>query len=341
MIARTSTLKHPGGNELQTPLFVFSFSSKGFRFKRNKKKEISEVVDLVKLTSEYLGEAVLLSAYDLKHYLPNPKQLRNGGLVPKLIFVDSGGYETIDDFDLAEIYKYPVSIKEWDQKDHGKVLDDWPDYSPAVIISYDHGNEKRRTFQQQVQNAKALFLKYPNHLNNFLIKPNRKGDSVDIHEVTKEAHLLRDFNIIGLAEKEIGSSIIERVKSIKAVRLALDHHNIQAPIHIFGNLDPLTSVMYFLAGAEIFDGLSWLRFGFHEGRTHYVQNVDAIRGKFHEKDNLNQQMTLVENIIYMRSLQAEMRAFLKDFPEKKEYAFSNCFKYGAGQLKDVYQIINS
>lgn len=340
MIARTSTLRHPSGTELQTPLFVFSFSSKGFRFKKNKKQEISEVADLVKLASEYLNEAVLLSAYDLKYYLPQPKLLRKERLVPKLIFVDSGGYETIDDFDLAEIYKYPVSVKKWDQKYHESVLNNWPSYSPAVIISYDHGNEKRRTFKQQVNNATILFSKYSGHLNNFLIKPNKKGDKLNVQEIVNGAHLLKTFNIIGLAEKELGDSIMERMKSIKAIRSALDSHKIQAPIHIFGNLDPLTSVMYFLAGAEIFDGLSWLRFGFHEGRTHYVQNIDAIKRRFHGKDYLNQRATLVENIIYMSSLQAEMRAFLKDFPDKKENAFNNCFKYGAEQLKEVYQAIN-
>ena len=341
MIARTSTLKHPAGPELQTPLFVFSFSSKGFRFKKHKGREISEVADLVKLASEYLNEAVLLSAYDLKYYLPEPKTLRKDRLVPKLIFVDSGGYETIDDFDLAEIYKYPVSVKKWDHKKHEQVLNDWPDYSPAVIISYDHGNEKRRTFKRQVNNAMVLFSKYPGHLNNFLIKPNKKGGKLNIKEIVNETHLLGAFNIIGLAEKELGDSIVERMQNIKAIRSALDNNKIQAPIHIFGNLDPLTSAMYFLAGAEIFDGLSWLRFGFHEGRTHYVQNIDAIKRRFHAKDYLNQRATLVENIIYMSSLQAEMRAFLKDFPEKKEGAFVNCFKHGAEQLKDVYQVINS
>jgi hypothetical protein len=349
MIARNSTIKHPNGTELQTPLFVFSFSSKGFRFKKKKKKknpeenpeEYSEVVDLVKSASEYLSDTVLLSAYDLKYYFPEPKKMRKAGFVPKLVFLDSGGYETIEDHDMAEAYKYPVSINEWNKDDHEKVINSWPEYLPAVIISYDHGNETRRTFKQQVKNAKILFSKYPGHLNNFLIKPNKKRTMLNIQEIVDNAMMLKDFNIIGMAEKELGESIVDRMKNIKAVRSALDSHKISAPIHIFGNLDPLTSIMYFLAGAEIFDGLSWLRFGFHEGRAHYVQNSDAIRRRFLEKDYLNQRQTLVENIIYMRTLQAEMKAFLKEFPEKKEGAFVSCFKHGSEQLKDVYQVINS
>jgi len=341
MIARTSTLKHPTGIELQTPLFVFSFSSKGFRFKTSKKTEHSEVVDLVALAAEYLNDAVLLSAYDLKYYFPEPKKMRKKGFVPSLVFLDSGGYETIEDHDLAEAYKYPVSIKKWNQKDHEKVLNTWPEYLPAVMISYDHGSEMRRTFKQQVKNARILFSKYPGHLNNFLIKPNKKGKRLNIQEIVDNAAMLKDFNIIGMAEKELGESIVERAKNIKAVRTSLDHHGISVPIHIFGNLDPLTSIMYFLAGAEIFDGLSWLRFGFYEGRAHYLQNIDAIRRRFHEKDYLNQRQTLVENIIYLRTLQAEMKAFLKEFPEKKEGAFASCFKHGSDQLKDVYQVINS
>jgi hypothetical protein len=42
-------------------------------------------------------------------------------------------------------------------------------------------------------------------------------------------------------------------------------------------LDALTTVLYFLAGAEIFDGLTWLRFGYYEGKTIYSQNYGVLR----------------------------------------------------------------
>jgi hypothetical protein len=340
MISRSTTLKHPSGVELQTPLFVSSFSSKGFRFIKNKGKLKSEVVELVKLASEYLSETVLLSAYDLKYYLPSPKKLRQERFLPKLVFLDSGGYETIDDYDFSEAYKHPVIVKRWTPLHHKKILDSWPKYFPAVIISYDNGNEKRRTLQQQIKKATELFARHPDQLNNFLIKPNKKGEKLDVAEIVDHISLLNKFHIIGLAEKELGDSLIQRMNSIKTIRIALDKSCNKAPIHIFGNLDPLTSAMYFIAGAEIFDGLSWMRFGFFEGKAIYLQNIDALRARFHEKDYLNQRAILYENVIYMRSLQAEMRAFLSDFDEKKEEAFES-FKYISSQLREVYQAMKS
>jgi hypothetical protein len=340
MLSRSTTLKHPIGGELQTPLFVSSFSSKGFRFIKQKGRMKSEVVELVRLCSEYLSETVLLSAYDLHYYFPKLTALRKEGFLPQLVFIDSGGYETIDDYDFSEAYKHPVMIKSWTPKLHKKVLNSWPKYYPAVVISYDNGNEKRRSLRQQVKNATDLFAKYPDQLNDFLIKPNKKGEKVDIHEVILNVSLLSKFNIIGIAEKEIGDSLAERMNNIKKLRLALDQAKNSAPIHIFGNLDPITSVMYFIAGAEIFDGLTWLRFGFYEGKALYLQNIDALRNRFLEKDSLNHQTSLYENIIYMRSLQSEMKAFLNDFAERKEAAFDS-FKYISQQLKDAYRTLKT
>jgi hypothetical protein len=34
----------------------------------------------------------------------------------------------------------------------------------------------------------------------------------------------------------------------------LDEAGVKSPIHVFGALDPLTVCLYFVAGAEVFDG---------------------------------------------------------------------------------------
>lgn len=52
MLARSTILKHPNGLELQTPLLVSSFSSKGFRFIKRKNKFESEAIELLKQAAE-------------------------------------------------------------------------------------------------------------------------------------------------------------------------------------------------------------------------------------------------------------------------------------------------
>jgi hypothetical protein len=67
--------------------------------------------------------------------------------------------------------------------------------------------------------------------------------------------------------------------------------------------------MYFLAGADIFDGLTWLRFAYHEGRTLYKQNYGATLGlsiKAHVLDGI----CWNNNYRYLQELQLEMRRFL-------------------------------
>ena len=58
----------------------------------------------------------------------------------------------------------------------------------------------------------------------------------------------------------------------------------ETPIHVFGSLDTVTTPMYFLAGADIFDGLTWLRFAFHGGYTVYKHNYGALKFGVATKD---------------------------------------------------------
>jgi len=83
--------------------------------------------------------------------------------------------------------------------------------------------------------------------------------------------------VVGLTEKELGDSVFGAMTKIARLRTQMNAAGVAIPIHIFGSLDALTTVLYFLAGAEIFDGLTWLRFGYHEGKTIYSQNYGILR----------------------------------------------------------------
>ena len=66
-LARKSSITHPLGVVLETPLLVPSFSSKGFLFKKTKTRLISEVADFMDVSAEVLTESMLVSAYDVHH----------------------------------------------------------------------------------------------------------------------------------------------------------------------------------------------------------------------------------------------------------------------------------
>jgi len=337
MLARSSKLIHPLGAQIETPLLISSFSSKGFRFLRQKKDFLkSEVEELILVTSELIHDTALISAFDLKYYLGSAdKLLRKLNLLPELLFIDSGGYETIEDYDLSEVYRYPIRTREWNVKFHEEELKKFPKI-PLVVISYDNGQERRISLKNQIERAKKLFAKFPDQLNDFLIKPSKREASyLNFDEVLENISLMKKFNIIGVTEKELGSSISQRMQNIKTLRTSLDSVNCTSPIHIFGNLDPLTSVLYFVSGAEIFDGLSWLRYGFHQGLSINKSNIDMLEGRVNELDYVNSNMAMFQNLIYMRRLTQEMKTFVKKYKEGKEDEAFNSLQFIGSKVKDI------
>ena len=67
--------------------------------------------------------------------------------------------------------------------------------------------------------------------------------------------VLEGFDLVGVTEKELGNSLLNRLHNTSRLRMALDEVSNEAPIHVFGSLDPLNVPLYFAAGAEVFDGL--------------------------------------------------------------------------------------
>lgn len=305
MLARTLKLRHPSGVTLETPLLVPSFSSKGFRLNR---KGVSEITEALRITAEVLTDSMLISAYDIFHkFIPRKIQP-----IPEIIFVDSGGYETADDHDLSSVFRHSCPVKKWNERFLRQVFDSWPDHIAAVFVNFDHGKH-RRPLLDQIEAAQELFAHYPKQLHALIIKPERTHDlTLDriLPKVFSNIDKLATFHMVGVTEKEIGDSLLLRMQNISKIRVELDNANINVPLQIFGSLDPLSSCLYFLAGADIFDGLTWLRYSYLDGVAIYNFNYGALKVGVHERDDLVQARALVDNIYYLRRLQYQMKEFL-------------------------------
>ncbi len=277
MEARSSRLVHPSGMSLETPLLVPSFSSKAFGFGRAPDCK-PEVLDVVAAAQGFLTRTCLISAYDLHHrYIKGPTDL---GLTVDLMFVDSGGYEVSDAHDLSAVEKPVHRPLAWDSNKLSEVWNAWPEGVPAVFVSYDH-SDLRRPVEQQLREATQAAAGHPEQLHSFLLKPEKleEGQSLEgaLRSLGGQIHGLVGFQMIGVTEKELGSSPLERMVRIAQLRKSLDEANVKAPIHIFGALDPLLVCLYFIAGAEIFDGLTWTRYGYRSGQCVYWRNL-AVEG---------------------------------------------------------------
>ncbi len=246
----------------ETPLLLPSFSSKGF----------PEVRNIMKLMGEFITSPILISAYDV-HYRLIPQNIT----FSQLLFLDSGGYEARIEHDLSETYGKLHKPRPWNKRFHEGVLANWTSRWPTITISFD-SPAQFLPLPKQIQNCRALMEKYPRLLWEFLVKPESSKDMVlPIEKLLKKVAQLRGLTVIGLTEKELGDSVFTAMTNIARLRTELNAAGLGIPIHIFGSLDPLTTVLYFLAGAEMFDGLTWLRFGYHEGKTIYSQNYGVLR----------------------------------------------------------------
>lgn len=309
MLARTSTLIHkPSGVSLETPILIPSFSSKGFKCDV-KRPEHSEVRKLFALAAEFLHRTCLVSAYDVHYgFLPTPGEFP---VKPELIFVDSGGYEISDFDDLSTVYRPTTIAQEW-TLDHLKaVMAQWPGELPAAFVSFDHPKH-RKPLMDQVKDARRLFVGRQEHLTSLLIKPETDSQ-LTLKEALASARAnsseLKSFDIVGVTEKELGSSVLEKMVALSRLRQEMDAVGVTAPIHVFGALDPLSICLYFIAGAEIFDGLTWLRFAYSSDRCLYVQDAGALEFGIHTRNNDIRARTVANNAYYLEALEHSLRDF--------------------------------
>jgi len=310
MLARTTILNHRSGISLETPLLVPSFSSKGFLFKKMKDRQVSEVTDFMDVTAEVLTESMLISAYDLhqRHIHPIGK-VKN---ISEIVFIDSGGYEVSDAHDFSAVYRHPTPVApNWSEEKLRTTLKKWPKRYPAVFVNFDY---RGKPVDKQIALARKFFANFPEQMRDFIVKPEhggQRGRHINIASLLPHVGELGGFDIVGVTEKELGDSVLTRMLNVATLRQALDRAGLtKIPIHVFGSLDPLSSSLYFLAGAEIFDGLTWLRYSYSEGQAVYYHNHGVINYGVHERDSLVTARSLRENVYYLQRLKYQMLDFL-------------------------------
>lgn len=305
MLCRTSKLLHPAsGTSLRTPLLVPSFSSKAFGFSHDGQPEVRRVLDA---SREFITKTCLISAYDVYYnYIPAPEDL---GITVDLMFLDSGGYEVSEDRDLSAVDKSVHRPRDWNLQKLDAIAGRWPGAIPGVFVSYDHSNE-RNTVPEQLRGAKKYLHRYPGHLHSFLLKPQSPQEltlETALQALSEHIGDLSEFQLLGVTEKELGFSVLERMVRIARLRQSLDVSGLSIPIHVFGALDPLSVALYFVAGAEVFDGLTWVRYAYNRGQCVYIQNNAALNYGIEIPGDELRVRTIADNLRYLEQLERSLR----------------------------------
>jgi len=294
-----------------------SFSSKGF----------PDVAKIIEYSSEIIEGPMLISAYDL-HY----REIARSFDFANLLFLDSGGYEASKDADLSDFGERDHVPRKWTLEMYENQLAKWRPGVPSVIISYDHPTA-RIPIRAQIRRAKKMGQGRADLMREILLKPETGAQNfLQIDNVVAAIRGLAAFDAIGVTEKEIGNSILTRMQNIAKLRKALMRAGINLPIYVFGSLDPVTTPLYFLAGADIFDGLTWLRFAFHDGQTLYKQNYGALHLGVKTAAHVIDGRCWNCNYYYMTELELQMRRFLND-------GDFNSFKFHGDHFRSALEIV--
>ena len=250
-----SDVEQLGFTSENRPLFVYSYSSKGF----------PDLNYWLKHSLPHVP-SYLLSLYDYEHIIPSELISTTD---PRIRIWDSGGYETMFDSTCKSSMR-----KKWDENIYVQTANRIPKNGLDVLVNYDKPCEPS-CIQRQIEKALDLFTKVKGvYTRDLLI---HVPDNIDPYIFAETlSPYANEFQIIGLTEKEIAPTWAHGVYFINRLRLALSALDTKRyiPIHIFGCFDLKTVARYTLAGADIFDGLTWLRYLFLRGNVLYQREIE-------------------------------------------------------------------
>lgn len=277
-----------GSSGINTPLLIPSFSSTAF----SRTSDVRIAMDALK---SQIASCSLISAFDIsRDYVSNEIGYSD------LVIVDSGNYE-------RRLIEGIGCSAGWSSSSHSAAVDRIVPLTQIVTVNYDEPG----SLVTQTASAKRFFGKYTGYFSDFLCKPpDYDTPYLDISKMEAEPDLLRGFDIIGVTEKELGPSVLERCKNLMRLRHCLDDSGLDVPLHVFGCFDPLNIVLLFLSGADLFDGLTWAKYVLRGDELVYPSTATLLAGGWKKNDSSLQRDNASQNLRLMSELMFRLRAFL-------------------------------
>lgn len=324
MIARTRRIRLSNDIELETPVLVPALSSRALgpleaEDKSGRKTELKPCsIVHSRFVLDGPVDSLLVSAYDISHgFLEESNRFCRGFIRSRyakvnLLVIDSGGYEQNAGPHggvFAEGLEAPLP---WTRADYEAIVDKFDAKMDAVLVSWDYNG----TYAEQIAWAQAFFGLRRRFASAILLmppgtaKPSRRSrfhqlDRLSGYDVAN----LRAFDIVGVTEKDLGDTVLERMVRLAELRVRLDAADVTSPIHVFGALDPLYTPLYFAAGGEVFDGLGWLRYAFREGIAINREAVAILDEQVTRRWMAALQTVSLQNLEAMRNLSDDLSVF--------------------------------
>lgn len=283
--------------EIQSPFFFPAIST----IKTN--YEFSEYLKILK---EYRYQGFLFSAYDI-YNSPNKdkliKEISGISNTKTFTLMDSGNYESYWNKDTKWTFKEFESVLQ-------EILVD-------VCFSFDVYWNSASKVKQQIQDT--------NKFTAMTAGVQKLGTTIPIiHSIPEKfpdviKGVVEGINpqIIGITERELGFSLLERATNLRTIRTNLDEFRKGIPIHLLGAGNPTSLLVYSLCGANFFDALEWCKNVVNPKNGHLYHFIQkeliTCDCKACKLKQLGYQLqTITHNLIFYEKFMEEIRVCIRE-----------------------------
>ena len=188
----------------------------------------------------------LVSAYDIDRSfqkiqfieLLKSNQKDNG----PIILMDSGNYES-----------YWLRDKNWEKINFNHILK-----QDVCDIAFSYDNQfPPDNIVENVAGIAESKMESQNLTHGTTIVPIVHCLKDDLNETVLKLYDQTNFTMVSIPERILGNGILERIATITKLRKELNKLDNYPFIHLLGTGNPLSLLLYSLAGADSFDGLEW------------------------------------------------------------------------------------
>ena len=282
-------VRRVGKLDVPTPLIVPSFSSRGFPL----------LTDIWNELSYKLYGVCLVSAFDVAEgRIPSDVN----DLVNVVIW-DSGSFETNSCRTESNGHPAPPASVQWARKHYHETLKNIGKGANAIVVNFDQVGD----LEDQISKALEDFSLVPHAASDFLVKPAAESEWVNLPKLGLHLDQLSEVSVIGVTTREAGDSLLARCSSIVMLRDMLNDAGLDTPIHVFGAINPYEVLAYFFCGADIFDGLNWLRWLFRNSGSIPIGESATEHFRWNLTDSELHMQAWTNNLRFLFRLQEEMQ----------------------------------
>lgn len=255
-------------------------------------------------SSARLSGQFLVSAFDLAHLDSPPSaqealaSARGAGIVT---LMDCGNYESY----------WKNAQADWRQADFHRILADFPcdlafgfDEQQPPANGEDHVAlvaERWRADQAAAGRCKII--------------PIVHGSTRELPALCAAVATKTGVRMLAVPERRLGDGILERARTVRAIRTALNELGRYVVLHLLGTGNPISMTLYSAVGADSFDGLEWCQtvVDHESGLLYHLSQADFFAGQtaWGNDDKLSfQARTLAHNLEFFSGWMLGLREAL-------------------------------